>query len=131
MYVNGAVEVEVKSAREAFDLFHLGQKRKRMAHTILNSESSRSHSIFNIRIVQLEQFARNGQGEPMIPDRNLLIVGQLSLVDLAGSERCSRTHNTGLRLKEASSINNSLMSLRNCLEILRENQVLNFLYIFT
>lgn len=111
MYVNGVVEVEVKSAADAFELFCIGQKRKRMGHTILNAESSRSHSTFNIRIVQLQK------------DRNHLMVGQLSLVDLAGSERCSRTQNTGMRLKEASSINNSLMSLRTCLEILRENQL--------
>ncbi|KAF2900610.1 hypothetical protein ILUMI_05579 [Ignelater luminosus] len=90
MYVNGVVEVEVKSAADAFELFCIGQKRKHMGHTILNAESSRR---------------------------------QLSLVDLAGSERCSRTQNTGMRLKEASSINNSLMSLRTCLEILRENQL--------
>ncbi|KAF2903464.1 hypothetical protein ILUMI_02726 [Ignelater luminosus] len=111
MYVNGVVEVEVKSAAEAFELFCIGRKRKRMGHTILNAESSRSHSAFNIRVVQLQK------------DRSHLMVGQLSLVDLAGSERCSRTQNTGMRLKEASSINNSLMSLRTCLGILRENQL--------
>lgn len=29
-----------------------GQKRRKVAHTALNAESSRSHSIFNIRLVQ-------------------------------------------------------------------------------
>ena len=34
--------------------FHLppGQKRRKVAHTALNTESSRSHSVFNIRLVQ-------------------------------------------------------------------------------
>ncbi|KAJ8920904.1 hypothetical protein NQ315_015697 [Exocentrus adspersus] len=122
MYVNGVVEVEVKSAEEAFELFNAGQKRKRMGWTILNAESSRSHSIFNIRVVQLEQISWNDKGKPVIPEKNLLTIGQLNLVDLAGSERTNRTQNTGTRLKEASSINNSLMTLRTCMTILRENQ---------
>lgn len=125
MYINNVTEFEVKSAIEAFDLFNLGQRRKRMGNTVLNSDSSRSHSIFNIRLVQLEQEARNDKGELMIPEGNQLKMSQLSFVDLAGSERCSRTQNTGMRLKEASSINNSLMSLRTCLEILRDNQTNN------
>ena len=29
-----------------------GQKRRKVAHTALNTESSRSHSVFNIRLVQ-------------------------------------------------------------------------------
>ena len=57
-------------------------------------------------------------------DSNRLCVSQLSLVDLAGSERTNRTKNSGDRLKEAGNINQSLMVLRNCLEILRENQKL-------
>jgi kinesin family protein 23 len=57
-----------------------------------------------------------------IPEK-VLTVGQLSLVDLAGSERNSRTKTTGERLREAGSINNTLMTLRSCLEILRENQL--------
>lgn len=122
MYVNGVIEVEVKSAQEAFELFNAGQRRKKMGWTALNAESSRSHSIFNIRLVQLEQVTWNNDGKPIIPEKNLLTVGQLSLVDLAGSERTNRTQNTGARLKEASNINNSLMTLRTCMEILRENQ---------
>ncbi|EFA04570.1 kinesin-like protein KIF23 [Tribolium castaneum] len=122
MYVNGVVETEVKSAEEAFELFNIGQKRKKMGNTILNSVSSRSHSILNIRLVQLEQYSHNAEGRPMIPDSNLLKISQLSLVDLAGSERTTRTQNTGQLLREASQINNSLMSLRTCLDVLRENQ---------
>ncbi|KAL3284690.1 hypothetical protein HHI36_018839 [Cryptolaemus montrouzieri] len=123
MYVNGVVEIEVKSADEAFEILNSGQKRKRMGHTLLNSESSRSHSVFNIRLVQVEQIAHNSEGDPMVPDSNIIKVSQLSLVDLAGSERTNRTQTTGMRLKEAGRINNSLMCLRNCLEVLRENQV--------
>ena len=48
-------------------------------------------------------------------------MSQLSLVDLAGSERTKRTKNTGSRLREAGSINSSLMALRNCMEVLKEN----------
>ena len=50
-----------------------------------------------------------------------MFVSQLSLVDLAGSERTKRTKNTGSRLREAGNINSSLMALRNCMEVLREN----------
>lgn len=53
MYVDGAIELEVKSPEEAFQLFYKGQRRKRMAQTNLNEESSRSHSIFTIRLVQV------------------------------------------------------------------------------
>ncbi|XP_057661130.1 kinesin-like protein KIF23 [Diorhabda carinulata] len=122
MYVNGVTELEVKSAQETFELFLIGQKRKKMAYTNLNAESSRSHSVFNIRIAQLEKISTDDNRRTVVPEKNLLTVSQLSLVDLAGSERSSRTQNTGARLKEASCINNSLMNLRTCLEILRENQ---------
>ncbi|XP_053675408.1 kinesin-like protein KIF23 [Anopheles nili] len=120
MFVHGVTEVEVKSVEEALELFQIGQKRKRMGHTILNAESSRSHSVFTIRLVQAPV---DVQGENVVQDRNAISVSQLSLVDLAGSERTSRTGNTGQRLREAGNINNSLMTLRTCLEILRENHL--------
>lgn len=120
MFVHGITELEVKSVEDALNAFHIGQKRKRMGHTILNAESSRSHSVFSIRLVQapVDQL-----GEYVVQDRDKITVSQLSLVDLAGSERTNRTKNTGQRLREAGNINNSLMTLRNCLEILRENNM--------
>ncbi|XP_017059727.1 kinesin-like protein KIF23 [Drosophila ficusphila] len=120
MFVHGVTEVEVKTVEEALEVFQMGQKRKRMGHTVLNAESSRSHSVFNIRLVQAPT---DSQGENVVQDRHNITVSQLSLVDLAGSERSSRTKNTGVRLREAGNINNSLMTLRTCLEYLRENQL--------
>ena len=50
-------------------------------------------------------------------------VSRLSIVDLAGSERISNTDiSSGPRLKEAGSINKSLMCLGQCLETMRKNQ---------
>lgn len=120
MYVHGVTELETKSTSEALEIFHRGQRRRRVAHTSLNIQSSRSHSVFTIRVVQspLDQ-----HGESIILDKRLITIAQLSLVDLAGSERINRTKNTGQRLREAGNINNSLMTLRSCLEILRENQL--------
>lgn len=119
MYVHGVTEVEVKSVNEAIDAYHMGQKRKRTGHTSLNADSSRSHSVFTIRLVQAPT---DNCGEQLIQDRRTITVSQLSLVDLAGSERTNRTNNTGQRLREAGNINNSLMTLRKCMETLRENQ---------
>ncbi len=52
MYVSGATEVEVKSTEEAFEVLYRGQKMRRVAHTQLNQESSRSHSVFTVKLVQ-------------------------------------------------------------------------------
>lgn len=118
VFVWNAKEIEVQSSDEAFNLFVKGVRRRRMAHTALNTESSRSHSVFNIKLVQSPLDA---DGE-VIPDSKYVTISQLSLVDLAGSERTTRTQNTGERLREAGNINNSLMALRTCIELLRENQ---------
>lgn len=56
MYVHAVTEIEVKSAEEAFELFQRGQRKRRVAHTALNAESSRSHSVFTIRLVQVLYF---------------------------------------------------------------------------
>ncbi|XP_033102278.1 kinesin-like protein KIF23 isoform X2 [Anneissia japonica] len=119
MYVAGCTEVEVKSTDEAYAVFMKGQKRRRVAHTQLNTESSRSHSVFNIRLVQAPL---DPLGEEVLQDKNQICISQLSLVDLAGSERTNRTKNSGDRLREAGNINASLMTLRTCIDMLRDNQ---------
>ncbi|XP_053274923.1 kinesin-like protein KIF23 isoform X1 [Pleuronectes platessa] len=120
MYVAGCTEVEVKSTEEAFEVFWKGQKKRRTANTQLNRESSRSHSVFTVKLAQAPLDA---DGDHILQDRNQVNVSQLCLVDLAGSERTSRTRAEGSRLREAGNINQSLMTLRTCMEVLRENQM--------
>uniref|UniRef100_A0A8V5HC95 Kinesin-like protein n=1 Tax=Melopsittacus undulatus TaxID=13146 RepID=A0A8V5HC95_MELUD len=120
MYVTGCTEVEVKSTEEAFEVFWRGQKKRRIANTQLNRESSRSHSVF---IIKLAQAPLDADGDNVLQDKEQITLSQLSLVDLAGSERTNRTKAEGNRLREAGNINQSLMTLRTCIEILRENQM--------
>ena len=48
MYVHRCTELEVRSPKEALDAFYRGQKRRRVAQTQLNHESSRSHAVFTV-----------------------------------------------------------------------------------
>ncbi|XP_052081873.1 kinesin-like protein KIF20B isoform X2 [Mytilus californianus] len=111
-YIRGLKEIHVTSADEAYNLLTVGQKNLRTAVTKLNHQSSRSHCIFNIKILRVVD-----KGNP-----NHARVSMLSLCDLAGSERHSKTQSKGDRLKEAGNINTSLMTLGRCIEALRNNQ---------
>ncbi|VUZ52848.1 unnamed protein product [Hymenolepis diminuta] len=118
-YVNGVTEIEIKTPNEALQAYYRGQQRRRVGSTILNNESSRSHGIFSVRIVRT---GYDQTYDEVIMDKNLLSTSQLCLVDLAGSERTCRSGTIGTRLKEASTINKSLMALRQCIDVLRSNQ---------
>ncbi|XP_024151133.1 kinesin-like protein KIF20A isoform X2 [Oryzias melastigma] len=104
--------IQVNSSEEAYRIMKIGKKNQSFSSTRLNYLSSRSHSIFSIRILRVDD-----SGVPRV-----LGVSELALCDLAGSERCSRTHNTGERLKEAGNINSSLLTLGKCINAMRLNQ---------
>ncbi|XP_059180022.1 kinesin-like protein KIF20B [Centropristis striata] len=108
--------VQVSSSEEAYRVMKIGKKNQSFSSTRLNQLSSRSHSIFSIRILRVDDV-----GVPRV-----LGISELSLCDLAGSERCSRTQNTGERLKEAGNINNSLLTLGKCINAMRLNQNAKF-----
>ncbi|XP_036006720.1 kinesin-like protein KIF15-B [Fundulus heteroclitus] len=101
VFVEGAVEKFVNSAAEAYQVLSMGWRNRRVASTSMNRESSRSHAVFTMTLESKE--CRN----EVVNIRR----SQLNLVDLAGSERQKDTHAEGSRLKEASSINRSLMCL--------------------
>uniref|UniRef100_H3DIZ8 Kinesin family member 15 n=1 Tax=Tetraodon nigroviridis TaxID=99883 RepID=H3DIZ8_TETNG len=100
VFVEGAVETFVNSAAEAYQVLSMGWRNRRVASTSMNRESSRSHAVFSMTLESKES----------INEVNIR-TSQLNLVDLAGSERQKDTHTEGSRLKEASSINRSLMCL--------------------
>uniref|UniRef100_A0AAR2LAE4 Kinesin motor domain-containing protein n=1 Tax=Pygocentrus nattereri TaxID=42514 RepID=A0AAR2LAE4_PYGNA len=111
-FVKDLTWVHVNSADEAYKVLKIGRKNQTFSSTKLNSASSRSHSVFSIRILRIEDM-----GVPRVQT-----ISELSLCDLAGSERCAKTQNRGDRLKEAGNINTSLLTLGKCINALRLNQ---------
>ncbi|XP_016283509.1 kinesin-like protein KIF20B isoform X1 [Monodelphis domestica] len=104
--------IHVSDSREAYRLLKLGLKHRSFASTKLNTASSRSHSIFTIRTLQIE--------DSEVP--HVTGVSELSLCDLAGSERSMKTQNEGERLRETGNINTSLLTLGKCINALRNSQ---------
>ncbi|XP_074089499.1 kinesin-like protein KIF20B isoform X2 [Macrotis lagotis] len=104
--------IQVSDSKEAYKLLKLGLKHQSFASTKLNSASSRSHSIFTIRTLQIE--------DSEVP--HVTGVSELSLCDLAGSERSMKTQNEGERLRETGNINTSLLTLGKCINALRNSQ---------
>ncbi|ROL48129.1 Kinesin-like protein KIF20A [Anabarilius grahami] len=108
-YIRDLRWVNVQNADEASKVLRVGNKNRTAAATKMNQSSSRSHSIFTIKLIRIE--GADVQG-----------LSDLSLCDLAGSERCNKTKTFGERLKEAGNINNSLLILGKCIAALRNNQ---------
>ncbi|WFD35292.1 succinate--hydroxymethylglutarate CoA-transferase [Malassezia cuniculi] len=112
-YIYGIKEIRAPSLGEALELVRRAQENRRVFGTGVNKHSSRSHCVFTIKVIR-EQEASGGERK--------YYISRLSIVDLAGSERIANTGLTGERLKEAGSINKSLMCLGQCLETMRKNQ---------
>ncbi|TVU37642.1 hypothetical protein EJB05_10967, partial [Eragrostis curvula] len=101
VYVENLVECYVSSVKDVMMLLLQGVANRKMAATNMNSESSRSHSVFTCVIES------RWESDSMTHLR----FGRLNLVDLAGSERQKSSGAEGERLKEAANINRSLSTL--------------------
>ncbi|KAM6983793.1 kinesin-like protein KIF20A [Tautogolabrus adspersus] len=111
-YVKDLTWIQVRSAEEAWRILRAGHRNQSFASTHINHNSSRSHSIFSIRVVHVRQEV----------DSNMAMhTSELTVCDLAGSERCKEQRN-GERMKEANNINTSLLTLGRCIAALRHNQ---------
>jgi hypothetical protein len=81
----------------------------------MNDLSSRSHSVFTLKIEQkiFTEISESKQREQMIRAKT-------NLVDLAGSERADKTGATGQTLKEGAKINQYLLTLSTVINKLSE-----------
>ncbi|KAH8504742.1 hypothetical protein H0E87_012111 [Populus deltoides] len=110
--VRGLEEEIVASATEIFTLLERGSAKRRTAETLLNKQSSRSHSLFSITI-HIKEATPEGE--------ELIKCGKLNLVDLAGSENISRSGAREGRAREAGEINKSLLTLGRVINALVEH----------
>jgi kinesin family protein 11 len=100
--VQNLEEVTVLNANDIFEILQKGIQQRATAATNMNKNSSRSHSIFTMKIMIKEQQV---DGEEVVRH------GQLNLVDLAGSECVGRSGAKNDRAREAGNINQSLLTL--------------------
>ncbi|VDP98064.1 unnamed protein product [Trichobilharzia regenti] len=103
------------------NIMEIGWKNRSTGATLMNADSSRSHSIFTIYLEMIDQ-AENSTAD------NHIRAGKLNLVDLAGSERQSKTGASGDRFKEATKINLSLSALGNVISALVDSKVKHIPY---
>lgn len=95
-------EETVKDDQHLRHLIGICEAQRQVGETALNDTSSRSHQIIRLTV---ESSLREKSGCVRS------YVASLNFVDLAGSERASQTHADGIRLKEGSHINRSLLTL--------------------
>lgn len=110
--VQGLEEIPVHNTADVYKLLAKGQEKRKMAATLMNAHSSRSHTVFSI----LVHIKENG-----IDGEELMKIGKLNLVDLAGSENISKAGNEkGIRARETVNINQSLLTLGRVITALVE-----------
>ncbi|KAK2957689.1 putative Kinesin heavy chain [Blattamonas nauphoetae] len=109
IYVEGLTEVNANSVNDIDELLAQGERARHASFTQMNATSSRSHSVF---IIKLQQKTKEGT----------IKSGKLNLVDLAGSEKVGKTGASGDTLEEAKKINQSLSALGNCIHALTEGK---------
>lgn len=102
--VGGLNEVAVRTKEEIYEILRRGSAKRQKAATLLNANSSRSHTVFSITV------------------RIKNIEGKLNLVDLAGFENIGRSGAQDKRAREAGSINQSLLTLNRVMTALVENR---------
>jgi kinesin family protein C1 len=101
--IDGLSEHTVLDSTSVLELLKKAQKIRETAETKCNAHSSRSHTVFTMKINGFD--TKEGKRR----------IGKINLVDLAGSERLSQSGSAENKklLKEAQNINKSLSTLGN------------------
>lgn len=104
--LENTVSMELDGPDRVTELLKTADKNRTVAATKANMRSSRSHSVFILKLVGTNDIT----GERS--------EGTLNLVDLAGSERLEHSKVEGARLKETQNINKSLSCLGDVINAL-------------
>lgn len=100
----GLTEKVVDNVDEVLKLIHHGNAARTSGQTSANSNSSRSHAVFQI-VVRSPGMHR--------------VHGKFSLIDLAGNERGADTSSANRQTRmESAEINKSLLALKECIRAL-------------
>jgi kinesin family protein C1 len=105
-YLDNVVSVALDGPERVDEILDTASKNRTVAATKANMRSSRSHSVFILKLVGTNEIT----GEKS--------EGTLNLVDLAGSERLEHSKAEGARLKETQNINKSLSCLGDVINAL-------------
>jgi kinesin family protein 3/17 len=88
VFIKDVKKIPITSVAEMMKYLKIGNQNRTTGETLMNTESSRSHSIFTIYVESLEKGPEN---------IDKLMGSKFNLVDLAGSERQSKTGSIGDR----------------------------------
>jgi len=108
VHVAGLSRHTVKSSEAVEKVIEDGTGNRTVAATKYNSESSRSHAVFELHVQQ--KYKDELTGEEMQSKT------KIALIDLAGSERSDKLGSVGKALKEGNNINKSLTVLGRCIK---------------
>ena len=114
-FVDGVTKYRVENWGHCCTLLERGSKHRTTCATLVHQQSSRSHAIFQITVVQ--QSVVPGK-DRYTPSTTKVKAARINLVDLAGSERGGFTD----YVKESAKINKSLLALRRVIDSLVERQ---------
>lgn len=104
---------------QLIELVESGNANRSQHPTDANSDSSRSHAIFQILLTRRVRRSNSQAGEYELQ------MSKMSLIDLAGSERASFAYQVGTDRsknlqREGGNINKSLLALGNCINALAD-----------
>lgn len=107
--LEGLTEKECDGPEQLSEILETGMSARKVMATSMNSESSRSHLIFMVKVISVNKETKEK------------LMGKILIVDLAGSERLSKSQVEGDGAKEAIEINKSLTALGDVIESLTKN----------
>lgn len=110
VFMKGLTWQRANSALDLMNCLKTTRSKRHYAFTEMNSNSSRSHTIFDLRLPISSLSASSSSN-----------FKNFRVVDLAGSERASRTKAVGSTFEEGKKINQSLMDLRSIIYQLSRN----------